>query len=80
MTSASGDAAAVVRELSAENIGTAEIVPIVVGRRIGDQVVITRGLKEGDVVITEGQLRVRTGAELRVVDKPAAADTPVEGR
>ncbi|MDX3894958.1 efflux RND transporter periplasmic adaptor subunit [Pusillimonas sp.] len=80
MTSASGDAAAVVREISIENVGTAEIVPIVVGRRIGDQVVIARGLKEGDVVITEGQLRVRPGAELRVVDKPVAADTLVDGR
>lgn len=70
ITSASGDAAAVVRGLSAEKTGKAELVPIVVGRRIGDQVVITRGLKAGDVVITEGQLRVRPGAELRVVDRP----------
>ncbi|MGE4405064.1 efflux RND transporter periplasmic adaptor subunit [Pseudomonas sp.] len=80
MTSASGDAAAVVRELSAEKTGKAEIVPIVVGRRIGDQVVIARGLKAGDVVITEGQLRVRPGADLRVVDKPAAAGASAGGR
>ncbi len=80
MTSASGDAAAVVRELSPENIGKAEIVPIVVGRRIGDKVVIAHGLKAGDVVITEGQLRVRPGADLRVVDKPSAADISIDGR
>ncbi|WP_200604667.1 efflux RND transporter periplasmic adaptor subunit [Pseudomonas sp. S75] len=80
MTSASGDAAAVVRELTPEKTGKAEIVPIVVGRRIGDEVVIARGLKAGDMVITEGQLRVRPGADLRVVDKPAAADAPAGGR
>ncbi|HHX34827.1 MAG TPA: efflux RND transporter periplasmic adaptor subunit [Gammaproteobacteria bacterium] len=79
MTSASGDSAAVVRELSAENIGKAEIIPIVVGRRIGDKVVIAQGLQVGDVLITEGQLRVRPGVELRVVDNRPAVTVPVEG-
>lgn len=73
MTSASGNAAAVVRDLSAEKTGKGDIVPIVVGRRIGDEVVIARGLKAGDVVITEGQLRVRPGADLRVVEPSASA-------
>lgn len=80
MTSASGDAAVVVRDLSAQKSGKAEIVPITVGRRIGDQVIIARGLKAGDVVVTEGQLRVRPGANLRVVDKAAKAATPVSGK
>lgn len=79
MTSASGDAAVVVRELSAEKSGKAEIVPITVGRRIGDQVIVARGLKAGDVVVTEGQLRVRPGADLRVVDKAAAPAKPASG-
>lgn len=79
MTSPSGDAAVLVRGLSPERIGKAEIARIVVGRRIGDHVVIARGLGPGDVVVTEGQLRVRPGAELRVVDKPAAAGTPAGG-
>ncbi len=79
MTSASGDAAAVVRELSPERIGKAEIVPIIVGRRIGDQVVIARGLKAGDVVITEGQLRVRPGINVRVVDKSTPTGASVGG-
>lgn len=73
MTSASGNAVAVVRDLSAEKTGKGDIVPIVVGRRIGDEVVIARGLKAGDVVITEGQLRVRPGADLRVVEPSASA-------
>ncbi|MCL6351478.1 efflux RND transporter periplasmic adaptor subunit [Pectobacterium polaris] len=79
MTSASGDAAAVVRGLTPEKAGKAEIVPITVGRRIGDTVVIARGLKAGDIVITEGQLRVRPGADLRVVDKPVAEGAPATG-
>lgn len=39
---------------------------MVVGRRFGDHVVIEKGLKPGDVVLTEGQLRVRPGADLKV--------------
>lgn len=78
MTSASGNAAAVVRDLSAEKTGKGDIVPIVVGRRIGDEVVIARGLKAGDVVITEGQLRVRPGADLRVVEPSASAASAKE--
>jgi multidrug efflux system membrane fusion protein len=72
MTSASGSAAAVVRALSADRTGKADIVPITTGRRIGDEIVVTDGLKTGDVVITEGQLRVRPGAAVRVVDRASA--------
>ena len=74
MTSPSGDTAVVVRNLSPEKVGKAEIVPIIVDRRIGDQVVIKKGLSIGDVVVTEGQIRVRPGGDLRVVDRiqPAA--------
>ncbi|WP_027847690.1 efflux RND transporter periplasmic adaptor subunit [Marinospirillum minutulum] len=68
-TSASGDTVLVVRNLNAEQVGQAEIVPVVVGRRVGDQVVIAQGLQAGDLVVTEGQLRVRPGADLRVVKK-----------
>lgn len=73
MTSASGNTALLVRDLSAEKLGKAEIVPITVGRRVGDSVVVTRGLKAGDVVVTEGQSRAQPGVALRVVDKSATA-------
>ncbi|MDR1228388.1 MAG: efflux RND transporter periplasmic adaptor subunit [Azoarcus sp.] len=69
MTSASGDAVAVVRELSADQTGRAEIVPVTTGRRLGDRVLVTRGLQAGDVVITEGQVRLRPDVAVRVVDK-----------
>ncbi|MBZ0106781.1 MAG: efflux RND transporter periplasmic adaptor subunit [Sulfuricella denitrificans] len=77
ITSASGDAAAVVRELSAQQTGKAEIVPIITGRRIGDRVVVTRGLKTGDVVVTEGQLRIQPGAAVHLIEKPAPGSSSV---
>lgn len=71
ITSAFGDAVVVVRDVSDEMVGQAEIVPIVVGRRIDDTVTVAQGLQAGDIVVTEGQLRVRPGAELRVVGSAA---------
>jgi multidrug efflux system membrane fusion protein len=80
MTSASGNAAAVIRGLSANRTGKAEIVPITTGRRIGDEIVVVDGLKSGDVVITEGQLRIRPGAAVHVVDaKPSDAGSKSSG-
>jgi multidrug efflux system membrane fusion protein len=73
MTSSSGDLALRVRAPSADGIGQAEFVPITLGRRIGERVVVTQGLAAGDVVVTEGQLRVQPGSALRVV---AAASAP----
>lgn len=70
-----GDAVAVVKELSAEGIGSAAILPVVVGRRVGDQLIIAQGLKGGETVITEGQLRVQPGAQVRVIGAGAAEQT-----
>jgi len=47
--------------------GKAEIVPVVIGRRIGNSVIVTSGIRPGDVVVAEGQLRVQPGAQVRVV-------------
>jgi multidrug efflux system membrane fusion protein len=71
MTAPSGDAVAVVRELSADMTGKVEIVPVTTGRRLDDRVVVTRGLHAGDVVVTEGQVRLQPGAAVRVTDKAA---------
>jgi multidrug efflux system membrane fusion protein len=59
-TSASGDSVIVVRD------GKAVPVPVRVGRRMGDKAVIASGLEAGDVVVTEGQLRVQPGAAVKV--------------
>jgi multidrug efflux system membrane fusion protein len=65
-TSAQGESVIVVRGGNARKGGKAEIVPVQTGRRIGNDVVVASGLKEGDVVVTEGQLRVQPGADLTV--------------
>jgi len=59
-TSASGDSLIVVRN------NKATPVPVQTGRRIGDRVVIASGLRPGDVVVTNGQLRVQPGATVKV--------------
>lgn len=67
MTSSAGDTVVVVRDLTANNSGTGDIVPVKLSRRIGDQVIIAQGIQAGDTVLTEGQLRVRPGTPVRVL-------------
>jgi multidrug efflux system membrane fusion protein len=66
MTSAQGDSVMAIRGANARREGKAEPVAVKTGRRFGDSAVVTSGLKAGDVVVTEGQLRVQPGANLRV--------------
>lgn len=65
-TSAQGDSVTVIRGANARREGKAEIVAVESGRRFGDAVVVAKGLKPGDVVLTEGQLRVQPGGAVRV--------------
>lgn len=65
-SSAEGDSVLVVRGKDPRKGGKAEIVPVQTGRRVGNNVVIASGLKSGDVVISEGQLRVLPGTEVTV--------------
>ena len=46
--------------------------PVQTGRRVGDKVVIASGVKPGDVVVTDGQLRVQPGAPVKIAEKPVA--------
>jgi len=48
--------------------------PVVPGQRVGDDVVITKGLEPGDTVVTEGQLRLEQGT--RVQQQTAGGATP----
>lgn len=66
-TSASGENVIVVRGATAEGGGTADVVPVATGRRVGDRVVVTNGLHAGEIVVTEGQLRVQPGAQVTSV-------------
>ncbi len=63
-TSASGDSVVVVRDISPDGGGTAEVVPVTTGRRIEDQVIVETGLQAGDVVVTQGQIRIQPGASV----------------
>ncbi len=71
-TSASGENVIVVKGVSPEGSGTADIVPVVTGRRIEDRVVVANGLRAGDTIVTEGQLRVQPGAAVTSVSTARA--------
>ena len=45
---------------------TAEVRPVIKDRVVQEQAVIRAGLKEGDTVVTEGQLRLHPGAQVKV--------------
>jgi multidrug efflux system membrane fusion protein len=52
---------------------TAELRPVTVGQRQGNLIVIGQGLKPGERVVVQGQLRVTPGGKVRI-EPTAAAD------
>ncbi|MFM2479809.1 efflux RND transporter periplasmic adaptor subunit [Celerinatantimonas sp. YJH-8] len=71
-TSAQGYSVVIIRGDDADKHGKSEVLSVQLGQRIGNRVVVTQGLKGGDVIVTEGQNRIMPGAELTVaklVDK-----------
>ncbi|PYE19846.1 multidrug efflux system membrane fusion protein [Paraburkholderia silvatlantica] len=72
-TSASGDSVVVVQGADAQGIGKAVAVPVVTGRRIGEDVVVTQGVKSGDIVVTAGQNRLPPGAAVKISTTPPSA-------
>ncbi len=65
-TSAIGDTVVVVRGSNPSTAGDAETVSVTTGRRVGDGVVVAQGLEVGDIVVTDGQIRVHSGTAVRV--------------
>ncbi len=53
--------------------GIAELREVQTGRRRPGEVEVLHGLVEGEWVITEGTLKVRPGAAVRLIEQPAAA-------
>jgi membrane fusion protein, multidrug efflux system len=55
---------------------TAELRPVKLGQRQGDQVVIAEGVSAGERVVLAGQMLVRPGGKVRIDDHapPAASD------
>jgi multidrug efflux system membrane fusion protein len=47
---------------------TVEQRPVVVAQRVGDDIVIQKGLDMGETVVTEGQLRLEQGTRIQVTD------------
>jgi multidrug efflux system membrane fusion protein len=52
---------------------TADLRQITLGQRQGDQVVVTKGLSDGELVVVTGQLSVHPGAQVRVQTNPPAS-------
>lgn len=72
-TSASGDSVVVVQGADAQGIGKAVAVPVVTGRRFGEDVVVTQGIKSGDIIVTAGQNRLPPGAAVKISTMPPSA-------
>jgi len=53
--------------------GKAQARPVKVGEWLGAEWFIEEGLEAGDMVITEGMMKVAPGAEVKVVQAAAAA-------
>jgi multidrug efflux system membrane fusion protein len=62
--------------------GKAQTRPVVVGRAVGEDVIVDQGLKTGETVVTDGQLRLVPGATVQVrnLAGPAAGGAPGPGR
>jgi multidrug efflux system membrane fusion protein len=57
--------------------GTAQTHPVTVERTSGTYAVLSQGVQAGDQVVTDGQLRIVSGAQVEV--KGASADAPEGG-
>jgi multidrug efflux system membrane fusion protein len=53
--------------------GTAEVRPVSPGPRVGDGIVIEEGLRRGEKVVVEGQLRLAPGAKVMIQASGGAA-------
>ncbi len=56
---------------------TVESRPVVPGARIGSEVVITKGLEPGELIVTEGQLRLGPGVKVRIEESVSRDGTEV---
>jgi membrane fusion protein (multidrug efflux system) len=55
---------------------TAELTFVTVGPTRGDQAAVVKGIKEGDVVVTSGQLKIKNGTPLVVNNKVLPLSEP----
>ncbi|RQV08979.1 efflux RND transporter periplasmic adaptor subunit [Burkholderia cenocepacia] len=88
-TSASGDGAIIVQDADAKGVGKAVAVPVITGRRLGEDILVTQGIKPGDILVTAGQNRLPPGATVKIstaappgkpTGEPAAVSTTAIAR
>lgn len=56
---------------------TVEMRKVVLGRKVGDQTVVAKGISAGEKVITSGQIKLLPGSPIRIVDQAAYDNGPV---
>lgn len=59
--------------------GVAKVRHVKVARQVGAESVVSEGLKAGDTVVTDGQLRLRDGSRVAARGRDGAAGTPRPG-
>jgi multidrug efflux system membrane fusion protein len=59
---------------------TVDVRPVTVARRIGETVVIGKGLTPGERIVTEGQLRLEQGTRIQATDSAGRATGGTGGR
>lgn len=55
---------------------TAQLIFVTLGPTRGDQVAVVKGLKEGDVVVSSGQMKIKNGSELTVNNEVLPLNEP----
>jgi multidrug efflux system membrane fusion protein len=55
---------------------TAELRPVTLGQRLGDRIVIEKGLRAGERVVVAGHMGVIPGKNVRVEEPPTAGTPP----
>lgn len=76
-TSASGDSVVLVRDVNAQGTGKTVAVPVITGRRLGDDLVVNQGVSTGDIVVTSGQNRIPPGSMVKIQgDNLSASPAP----
>jgi multidrug efflux system membrane fusion protein len=60
---------------------TAEVRPVTVLRQFGEEMVISQGLRDGEEVVTDGQLRLTPGAQVTTAGpRGGSGDNEAQGR
>lgn len=64
------------KDAKGQPVLTVTQVFVQVGETRGDQIVITSGLKAGDLVVTSGQLKLKNGSQVVINNKITPSDNP----